>query len=162
MEEKWDLVIEPKRNLLDLKLKQLWYYRDLLYLFVKRDIIIVYTQTVLGPLWFFVQPIITLFVYTFVFGKIAAVSTDGLPRPLFYLPGIICWNYFAECLLKNSTVFRDNFNLFSKVYFPRIILPMSIVFSSMVRFFIQMSLFVVVLLFYYSKGLKPEINSSVA
>ncbi len=154
--------IESGNSWYSIKIKEAWEYKDLFFLLLRRDFVAFYKQTILGPLWFFVQPIITLFVYTFVFGKIAAVSTDGLPRPLFYLPGIICWNYFAECLLKNSTVFRDNFNLFSKVYFPRIILPMSIVFSSMVRFFIQMSLFVVVLLIYYSKGLKPEINSTIA
>jgi lipopolysaccharide transport system permease protein len=144
-----------------LKIREVWEYRDLFFLLLRRDFVAFYKQTVLGPLWFFVQPIITLVVYSFVFGRIASISTDGIPRPLFYLPGIICWNYFSECLLKNSTVFRDNTNLFSKVYFPRIILPMSIIFSSMVRFIIQLCLFILVLLYYYHLGLVPNIKSTI-
>jgi lipopolysaccharide transport system permease protein len=128
---------------------------------IRRDFVAFYKQTILGPLWFFIQPLLTMFVFSFVFGKIGNISTNNLPKPLFYLPGIICWNYFAECILKNSTVFRDNANLFSKVYFPRIILPMSIVFSSMVRFFIQQFLFVIILIIYSFNGFKLNINSTI-
>jgi lipopolysaccharide transport system permease protein len=138
-----------------------WEYKDLFFLLIKRDFIAFYKQTILGPLWFFIQPIFTMVVFSFVFGKIGNISTNNLPKPLFYLPGIICWNYFAECILKNSTVFRDNANLFSKVYFPRIILPMSIVFSSMIRFFIQLFLFIVILVIYSFKGFQIHFSFAV-
>lgn len=154
-------VIKSKSSNFTLDLKSTLAYKDLFFLFIKRDFVAFYKQTILGPLWFFIQPLLTMFVFTFVFGKIGNISTNNLPKPLFYLPGIICWNYFAECILKNSTVFRDNANLFSKVYFPRIILPISIVFSSMVRFFIQMLLFVVVLLIYSFNGFKFHINIAI-
>ena len=154
-------VIKSKSSNFIFDLKSTLAYKDLFFLFIKRDFVAFYKQTILGPLWFFIQPLLTMFVFTFVFGKIGNISTNNLPKPLFYLPGIICWNYFAECILKNSTVFRDNANLFSKVYFPRIILPMSIVFSSMVRFFIQMLLFVVVLVIYSINGFKFHINIAI-
>lgn len=149
----WDLVIEPHNNLLDLKLKDVWRYRDLLMLFIKRDIVSFYKQTILGPLWFFIQPLFTTIIYTFVFGGMAAISTDGLPQPLFYMAGITAWNYFAECLTKTSTVFKDNSNIFGKVYFPRLILPLSIVGGNLVRFGVQLLLFFVMIGYYYSQGL---------
>lgn len=158
---KQDWVIKSKNNWLNIDFISAWEYKDLFVLFIKRDFVAFYKQTILGPLWFFLQPILTMFVFAFVFGKIGNISTNNLPKPLFYLPGIICWNYFAECILKNSTVFRDNANLFSKVYFPRIILPMSIVFSCMVRFFIQQFLFVIILIIYSFNGFKIHINTTI-
>lgn len=154
-------IIKSKSSSFTLDFKNALAYKDLFFLFIKRDFVAFYKQTILGPLWFFIQPLLTMFVFTFVFGKIGNISTNNIPKPLFYLPGIICWNYFAECILKNSTVFRDNANLFSKVYFPRIILPMSIVFSSMVRFFIQMLLFVLILIIYSFNGFKPLVNFTI-
>lgn len=151
-DNEWDLVIEGSTSLFDLKFQDVWRYRDLLIMFVKRDFVSFYKQTVLGPLWFFIQPLFTTIIYTFVFGKLAAISTDGLPQPLFYLAGITAWNYFADCLTKTSTVFRDNANIFGKVYFPRLILPLSIVASNLVRFGVQMVLFLGMLGYYFWLG----------
>lgn len=148
----WDKVIEPKKSLFDLRLKELWRYRDLLGLFVKRDFVSFYKQTVLGPLWFFIQPIFTTIVFGAIFGNLAGISTDGLPKYLFYLSGITCWNYFADCLTKTSTVFKDNANIFGKVYFPRLIMPLSIVLSCLVRFGVQFLLFVLMMLYFAYTG----------
>jgi lipopolysaccharide transport system permease protein len=145
----WDLVIKGHSSLFDLKFNDLWRYRDLLVMFVKRDFVSFYKQTVLGPLWFFIQPIFTTIVFTFVFGNLAGISTDGLPQQLFYLAGITSWNYFSDCLTKTSTVFRDNANIFGKVYFPRLIMPLSIVVSNLVRFGVQMMLFLFMMLYFY-------------
>jgi lipopolysaccharide transport system permease protein len=136
----WDLRIRPQGSLFNLHLKDLWHYRDLLFLLVKRDFISFYKQTILGPLWFFVQPFLTTLIYVFVFGNLAGLGTDGLPQPIFYMSGVVAWNYFAECLTKTSTVFRDNANIFGKVYFPRLIMPLSIVASNLVRFGVQLLL----------------------
>ncbi|HEX8377776.1 MAG TPA: ABC transporter permease [Pedobacter sp.] len=149
-EQTWE--IAPKSSLLDLKLKETWDYRDLLVLLVKRDFISFYKQTILGPLWFFIQPIFTTIIFTFIFGNLAGISTDGLPQPLFYMAGITAWNYFAECLTKTSTVFKDNASIFGKVYFPRLIMPFSIVLSNLVKFGVQFLLFVLMLLYYKSTG----------
>ena len=157
-EENWDLIIEPQNNLFDLKLREVWRYRDLLLLFVRRDIVSFYKQTILGPVWFFIQPIFTTLVYVIVFGNLAGLSTDGLPQPLFYLAGITSWNYFADCLNKTSTVFRDNSAIFGKVYFPRIVMPLSIVLSNMMRFGIQMLLFLIVLAYYILTGLTISLD----
>lgn len=149
----WDLIIEPQTSLLDLNLKDVWRYRDLLWLLVKRDFVSFYKQTILGPLWFFIQPLFTTIIFTFIFGNLAGLSTDGLPQPLFYMAGITAWNYFADCLTKTSTVFRDNANIFGKVYFPRLIMPLSIVVSNLVRFGVQMLLFFMMMAYYaYSGG----------
>jgi len=145
----WDLVIKGKSSLFDLNFHDLWRYRDLLVLFVKRDFISFYKQTILGPLWFFIQPIFTTIVYSFVFGNLAGISTDGLPTYLFYLTGITCWNYFSDCLIKTSTVFRDNASIFGKVYFPRLIMPLSIVVSNLVRFGVQLLLLLFMMLYFY-------------
>ena len=145
----WDLVIKGHTSLFDVKFKDLWYYRDLLLLLVKRDFISFYKQTVLGPLWFFIQPIFTTIVFTFVFGNLAGISTDGIPKYLFYLSGITSWNYFSDCLTKTSTVFRDNANIFGKVYFPRLIMPLSIVVSNLVRFGVQLLLLIFMMIFFY-------------
>jgi lipopolysaccharide transport system permease protein len=146
--EAWDLIIRPRRHLLDVNLRELWEYRDLLLLFVKRDIVTVYKQTILGPVWFFVQPILTMAVYVVVFGNIARISTDGIPAPLFYLAGVILWNYFSESFNKTSTTFVTNANIFGKVYFPRLIVPLSVVISNLIKFLIQFTLFLAVWVWY--------------
>jgi len=150
--KEWDLVIEPQHSLLDLNLKDVWRYRDLLWLLIKRDFVSFYKQTILGPLWFFIQPLFTTIIFTFIFGNLAGLSTDGLPQPLFYMAGITAWNYFADCLTKTSTVFKDNANIFGKVYFPRLIMPLSIVVSNLVRFGVQMLLFFLMLAYYAYTG----------
>jgi lipopolysaccharide transport system permease protein len=150
--EHWDLIVESKTSLFDMKLSDLWSYRDLLLMFVKRDFVSFYKQTILGPLWFFIQPIFTTLVYVFVFGNLAGISTDGLPQFLFYLSGITAWNYFADCITKTSTVFKDNANLFGKVYFPRLILPLSIVLSNLVRFGVQLLLFFFMICYFLYDG----------
>jgi lipopolysaccharide transport system permease protein len=151
-EDYWDTEIYPRHKLLDLKLKDIWQYRDLLVLLVRRDFVSFYKQTILGPLWFFIQPLFTTVIYTFVFGNLAAIPTDGLPQPLFYLAGITAWNYFADCLTKTSGVFTANAALFGKVYFPRLIVPLSIIVSNLIRFGIQMALFLLMMVFYWQKG----------
>jgi len=150
--EEWDLVIEGRSSLFDLKLEEVWRYRDLLLMFVKRDFVAFYKQTILGPLWFFLQPLFTTIIFTFIFGNLAGLSTDGLPQPLFYLAGITAWNYFSECITKTSTVFKDNANIFGKVYFPRLIMPLSIVASNLVRFGVQMLLLVGMMMYYAAVG----------
>lgn len=144
----WDLVIEPQNSLFELHLKDVWRYRDLLWILVKRDFVSFYKQTILGPLWFFIQPLFTTIIFTLIFGNLAGLSTDGLPQPLFYMAGITAWNYFADCLTKTSTVFKDNANIFGKVYFPRLIMPLSIVVSNLVRFGVQMLLFFAMMGYY--------------
>lgn len=148
----WDLVIQPDSSLMTLHLSEVWRYRDLLLLFVHRDIVSFYKQTILGPIWFFIQPVFTTFIYVLVFGQIAGLSTDGLPQILFYLCGITFWNYFSECFVKTASVFRDNANLFGKVYFPRIITPLSIVASNLFRFTIQFALFILIAGYFYWRG----------
>ncbi len=148
----WDMEITPHNKMLDLKLKEVWQYRDLLWLLVKRDFVSFYKQTILGPLWFFIQPIFTTIIFTFIFGSLAGMSTDGLPQPLFYMAGITCWNYFADCLNKTSTVFKDNAGIFGKVYFPRLIMPLSIVASNLIRFAVQMLLFLLMIVYYLAVG----------
>ncbi len=148
----WDLEIKPQNNAFDLHLSDVWKYRDLLGLLVRRDFVSFYKQTILGPLWFFVQPLLTTVMFTFVFGNLAGISTDGLPKPLFYMAGITAWNYFADCLTKTSTVFKDNADIFGKVYFPRLIMPLSIVLSNLVRFGVQFLLFLLVMAYYAFHG----------
>ena len=157
----WDKVIEPKKSLFDLRLKELWRYRDLLGLFVKRDFVSFYKQTVLGPLWFFIQPIFTTIVFSAVFGNLAGISTEGLPKYLFYLSGITCWNYFSDCLTKTSTVFKDNANIFGKVYFPRLIMPISIVMSCLVRFGVQFLLFLCLMIYFAATGAAFHVTYAV-
>lgn len=144
----WDLEIKPQNSAFDLHLSDVWKYRDLLSLLVRRDFVAFYKQTILGPIWFFVQPLVTTIMFTFVFGKLAGISTDKLPQPLFYMAGITAWNYFADCLTKTSTVFKDNADIFGKVYFPRLIMPLSIVLSNLVRFAVQFLLFLIVMGYY--------------
>lgn len=156
----WTEEIKPKSSLLSVDLTELWRYRDLLLMFVRRDVVSVYKQTILGPIWFFVQPIFTTIVFVVVFGNIAAISTDGLPMPLFYMSGIVLWNYFAECFNKTATTFRDNAGIFGKVYFPRLVMPLSVVISSMLKLLIQLGLLACFWLWYQWKG--PFFTTNVA
>lgn len=153
--------IEAKASLFDLKLNEIWAYRDLLWLLVRRDFVSFYKQTILGPLWFFIQPLFTTIIFTFIFGNLAGISTDGLPKPLFYMAGITAWNYFSECLTKTSTVFRDNAGIFGKVYFPRLIMPLSIVVSNLIRFGVQMLLFLILMAYYYFSGANFSISWAI-
>jgi lipopolysaccharide transport system permease protein len=145
-------VIKPKNSLFDIDFKELWQYRDLFSMFVKRDIITQYKQTILGPLWFFIQPAITTIMYMVVFGGIAKIPTDGLPQPLFYLAGIVCWQYFADCLNKTSSTFVSNQGIFGKVYFPRLIIPLSNVVSGLLRMGIQFAMFLIVYVYFLFQG----------
>ena len=140
----WTTVIKPKEKLLQVDLKEIWNYRDLCMLFVKRNVTTQYKQTVLGPLWYIIQPVMTVAMYMVVFGGIAKIPTDGLPEPLFYLSGVCLWQYFNDCLSKTSSTFVANAGIFGKVYFPRLIAPLSTVISNLVRFGIQLALFLVV------------------
>ncbi|HEX8563115.1 MAG TPA: ABC transporter permease [Flavobacterium sp.] len=158
----WDLVINGQSSLLDFRFNDVWRYRDLLLMFVKRDFVSFYKQTILGPLWFFIQPIFTTIVFTFVFGKLAGISTDGLPHYLFFLSGITAWNYFADCLNKTSTVFRDNSHIFGKVYFPRLIMPLSIVVSNLVRFGVQLSLLACMMLYFWLNPSQGSFEVTIA
>jgi lipopolysaccharide transport system permease protein len=139
----WTEVIEPRSSLLDWKLKEVWNYRDLLRMFVRRDFVATYKQTILGPLWFFIQPIFTTITFTIVFGNFAGISSDGQPRMVFYMAGLTLWNYFSECFTNASSVFTKNANIFGKVYFPRLIMPLTIVVSNLIKFAIQYLLFLV-------------------
>lgn len=140
--ESWDSVIESKHSLFDINLKELWHYRDLLVLFVRRDFVTVYKQTILGPLWFFIQPLLTTITFTIIFGNVAQLSTDGAPKIIFYMAGITLWNYFSTCLTTVSGVFNANASIFGKVYFPRLIMPLTIVISNLMKFAVQFLLFV--------------------
>lgn len=140
--EHWDSVIESKHSLFDINLKELWHYRDLLVLFVRRDFVTVYKQTILGPLWFFIQPLLTTITFTIIFGNVAQLSTEGAPKIIFYMAGITLWNYFSTCLTTVSGVFNANASIFGKVYFPRLIMPLTIVISNLMKFAVQFLLFV--------------------
>jgi lipopolysaccharide transport system permease protein len=146
--QEWESEIRSEDSLFSINLKEVWHYRDLLLMLVKRDYISFYKQTVLGPIWFFVQPILTTVIYVLLFGQIAKLSTDGSPQIAFYLAGITIWNYFSEALTKTSTVFAANAHIMGKVYFPRLIMPLSIVVSGLLKFAVQFGLFVVVVLYF--------------
>lgn len=152
-------VIKPKNKLFEVDFKEIWRYRDLYSMFVKRDIITQYKQTILGPTWFFIQPALTTIMYMVVFGGIAGISTDGLPQPLFYLAGIVFWQYFSDCLNKTSSTFTTNQAIFGKVYFPRMIVPLATVTSNLVRMGIQFLLFIAVYIYYLiiGVGVAPNI-----
>ncbi len=159
IQEQWTETISPQSHLFDLKLQEVWRYRDLLVMFVRRDFVATYKQTILGPIWFFIQPLLTTITFMVIFGNIAKISTDGLPKALFYMSGITLWNYFSDCLNKTATVFKDNASIFGKVYFPRLIMPLSIVVSNLVRFGIQLLLFLFFWIWFLVKGanLHPNI-----
>lgn len=148
----WSLVLRPKRGWFDIDLRALWSYRDLILLFVRRDFVAIYKQTVLGPLWFLLQPIFTTLVFTVIFGKVAKIPTDGLPPMLFYMTGIVAWNYFSGCLTNTSDTFVKNASIFGKVYFPRLIVPISVVISNILTFLIQVFLLLAFLAYFYLKG----------
>ena len=148
----WDQVIEPRRPLTDWRLRECWHYRDLLGLFIRRDLVATWKQTILGPLWLVLQPLLTTLVYVFIFGKLAGFSTDGYPRFLFFLAGITAWNYFADCLVKTSSVFKDHAHLFGKVYFPRLLVPVSVVAGGLIRFFIQLVFLLIAIGVYHFRG----------
>ena len=147
-EEQSTYYINSTQSLFSLNLKEVWDYRDLLFMLVKRDFVTFYKQTILGPLWFIVQPLLTTLIFVILFGNIAKLSTDGMPQVLFYLSGITVWNYFSESLTKTSSVFTANAGMFGKVYFPRLIMPLSIVASALMKFAVQFGIFVLILLYY--------------
>lgn len=156
--EIWTTFIKPRNKLLQIDFDEIWQYRDLLSMFVKRDIVTQYKQTILGPAWYFIQPALTTLMYMVVFGGIAKISTDGLPQPMFYLAGIVCWQYFADCLNKTSATFTANQNIFGKVYFPRLIVPLATVSSNLVRMGIQFLLFIAVYIYFLLMGVKVAPN----
>ncbi len=147
-QDHWDLTIKPHSKWYNLRIKEIFKYKDLLFLFVKRDFVSIYKQTILGPLWFFLQPIITAITFTVIFGNLAKISTDGLPQILFYMCGITLWNYFADTLTKTADTFSSNANIFGKVYFPRMIVPLSVVISNLIKLAIQFLLFLGIWIYY--------------
>jgi lipopolysaccharide transport system permease protein len=155
----WSLIIAPQRRWFDIRLAELWQYRDLINLFVRRDFVSVYKQTILGPLWYLIQPILTTLTFTIIFGRIAKLSTDGLPPFIFYLSGTVIWSYFADCLTKTSNTFITNAQLFGKVYFPRLAVPISILISSLITFIIQFIMFLGFAGYFWLTGaaIKPNI-----
>ncbi len=157
----WDSIIKPQASLFEIDLTEIWRYRTLLLMYVKRDVVTFYKQTILGPLWFFIQPLFTTLMFMVVFGKMAGISTNGLPQGLFYMAGILCWNYFSDCLNRTSTTFKENRQIFGKVYFPRVVVPFSIVISNLVRFGIQFLLFGIFYLYYVIKGVSIHPNWGV-
>jgi lipopolysaccharide transport system permease protein len=148
----WDLVLRPHRKWFDLKLGELWRYRDLVLLFVRRDFVSLYKQTILGPLWYLIQPLLTTITFTIVFGNIAKLPTNGIPQFLFYMSGTVIWTYFATCLTKTSDTFVHNAHLFGKVYFPRLAVPVSILISNLIAFAIQFAFFLVFMLYFALRG----------
>ena len=161
MAKDWDIIITNRSKLLSIDLQEVWRYRDLLRMYVKRDIITFYKQTILGPLWFIIQPLFTTIMFMFVFGGIAGISTDGIPQAVFYLAGLVCWNYFQDCLTKCSDTFNANQAIFGKVYFPRLVVPLSIVISNLIKMAIQFVLFLVVYLYYFASGVNFHINPGI-
>jgi len=151
MEERYT-EITPNNRLLNFNFRELYAYRDLIAMYVKRDIVTMYKQTILGPLWFVIQPVLTTVMFMFVFGNLAGISTDGIPGPLFYFSGIILWNYFSTCLNSTSSTFKSNQNVFGKVYFPRLVVPISVTVSNLVKFFIQFAIFLIIYIVYAFKG----------
>jgi lipopolysaccharide transport system permease protein len=157
--EMWDLVIRPKRHLLDINLKEIWQYRDLIMLFVRRDFVAKYKQTILGPFWFILNPLISTMMYTLVFAGIAKIPTEGIPPQLFYLSGIVAWSYFASCLNGTSSTFISNAGIFGKVYFPRLVSPISIIISSIVQLGIQLLLLTGFMIYYSLTGYHIQLNA---
>lgn len=150
--EKWSLIITPDLPWFDLRIRELWQYRDLVMLFVRRDFVSVYKQTILGPLWYFIQPLMTTVIFSIIFGNVAKLPTEGVPPFLFYLSGVVIWTYFADCLNKTSTTFIQNADIFGKVYFPRIAVPISILISNLITFGIQFLLFLGFLVYFMVSG----------
>lgn len=157
----WTTVIKAKTGWFDIDLKELWNYKDLILLFVHRDFVTYYKQTILGPLWFLLQPLLTVIMFTIIFSNIAKIPTDGVPPMLFYMAGTVIWTYFAECLTPISNTFINSANIFGKVYFPRLVVPISIVISSMIKFFIQFVLFLGLLVYFYFQDASININTGL-
>lgn len=152
MEKEWTMIIRPQEKLWKINLKEVWAYRDLITLFVKRNIVVQYKQTILGPLWYLIQPILTVIMNMVVFGGIAHMSTDGIPQALFYMAGNVCWFYFSDCLNQTSSTFVANQGMFGKVYFPRMVVPISTVMSNLLRFGIQLLLFIAFWIYFFVSG----------
>lgn len=159
--QNWMRTLKPKYGLLDIDVKELWFYRDLIMLFVRRDIVSKYKQTILGPIWFVIQPVLTTLIFTVVFGNIANIPTDGIPHVAFYLAGIVPWTYFSTCLTETSTTFTKNATIFGKVYFPRLAMPISVVMASVLTFIIQFLLLVGILIYFYVKGTPLSIGMEI-
>ena len=157
----WDLIIKPEKKIIDFKLKEIYKYKDLIFLFVKRDFVTFYKQTILGPLWYIIQPLINTLVFTVIFGNIAKISTEGVPPFLFYFAGNVIWGYFAVCINSTSNTFNKNADIFGKVYFPRATVPISNVIIGLMQFTIQFVLFLCFALYFYTKGLDIEISSTL-
>ena len=152
LEEKWSLTITPKRKLLDLQIREIIRYRDLIFLFVKRDFVTQFKQTILGPLWFVINPILSTIMFTFVFGRLAQIGTDGIPHTLFYFSGTMLWGFFAGCFTDCSNVFISNANIFGKVYFPRMVVPINYVFTNLIKIVIQFAMLLIIFVFHIIKG----------
>ena len=159
--ENWTIEIKPKKGLFDIDLKGIWRYRDLYRMYVKRDIVTVYKQTILGPLWYLIQPVFTTIMYMFVFGGLAGISTDGAPQPLFYMAGIMLWNYFQAVFTASSNVFTANASVFGKVYFPRLVVPLAGLTSNLIKMLIQLGLFILMYLYFYFSGANLHLNWSL-
>jgi lipopolysaccharide transport system permease protein len=160
--ENWDLTIKARRSLFDVNLKAIWRYRYLLRLFVRRDFVATYKQTIIGPLWFILQPVLTTITYFVIFSNIAQIPTDGIPPILFYMSGVVLWNYFSECLVKTSDTFVSNAAIFGKVYFPRLLVPLSVVVSNLIRLGIQLALFLACWTFYAVRDGNLHISGTIA
>jgi len=160
-EKEWLFEIVPKNNFFSLNLKEVWQYRDLLLLFVKRDVVTVYKQTILGPLWYLIQPLFTSIIFTIIFNNVAGISTGNTPPFLFNLAGVMVWNYFTSCLNDTSDTFKKNASIFGKVYFPRLIVPLSVVISNLVKFGIQFSIFIAFYIYYVLQGMPFQLTTAV-
>ena len=159
--EQWQLEITPKKHLLDINFKEIWHYKDLIFLFVKRDVVTYYKQTILGPLWYLIQPLFTMVIFTVIFNKVAGIKTGTIPPYLFNLAGIVTWNYFRDVLIAVSDTFKKNEAIFGKVYFPRVIMPMSIVISNLLKYGIQLMIFIGFYVFYVLQGMEFSIHWSI-
>ncbi|WP_257014062.1 ABC transporter permease [Winogradskyella undariae] len=160
-DDAWLYTISSKKKLIDFNFKEIWHYRDLLVLFVKRDVVTLYKQTILGPLWYLIQPLFTALTFTLIFNKVANIETGTVPPFLFNLAGISIWNYFSTCLSSTSDTFKSNEAIFGKVYFPRIIVPLSIILSNLLKFGIQLLIFIAFYMYYYFNGADIAVESSV-
>lgn len=162
MYDRWDYVIRPGRKWFDIDLRAIWQYRDLAFMYVKRNFVTLYKQTILGPLWFLIQPIMTIIIYMFIFGGLAGISTSGIPQPLFYMAGILLWNYFSDCFNASSNVFVTNAHVFGKVYFPRLIVPLSGLMTGLIKLGVQILLFITIYIWCRAANNDFSVNWSLA
>lgn len=160
--DEWDIIIKPRDSKFTLNFREIWKYKDLMRMYIRRDFVTMYKQTVLGPLWFVLQPLFTTLMFMFVFGGIAQIPTDGIPQPLFYFAGILCWNYFGDCLGRSSSTFSANASVFSKVYFPRLTVPVSGLVTNLIRLAIQLSMFLIIYLYFYYVGSTAHFTAYIA